>query len=198
MEIILATRNPSKADQIKGFFVDSPFTIKTLAEANIIGDIVQDGETLQENSLKKAKYALHNSNRRCITVADDTGLFIEALNGEPGIKAARWAGESATTEEIMNYCLERLRGIKDRSATFETVVAIVMPNGQKYFFSGKVRGQLLETPRTKFQPGMPYSSLFVPEGSNLCWAEMTIEEENKISHRGKAFQQARLFLENQL
>ena len=86
-------------------------------------------------------------------MADDTGLFIDALNGEPGIKAARWAGETATTEEIMNYCLRRLKGVKDRSATFETSVAVVSPNGNEYFFSGKVRGQLLEAPRVKFQPG---------------------------------------------
>lgn len=199
MEIILATRNRSKVDQIKGLFGGSQFSIKTLAEAGIEGDAVEDGVTLNANALKKAWYAFDKSGRRFWTMADDTGLFIDALKGEPGIKAARWAGETATTEEVMNYCLDRLKGTKNRSATFETVVAIVAPNGMEHFFSGQVRGRLLEAPRVKFQPGMPYSGLFVPDGSNnLTWAEMSVEEENEISHRGKAFRQAKYFLEKQL
>ena len=197
MEIILATRNPSKAEQIKNIFLDSPFVIKTLNEAKIEGDVVEDGATLNENALKKARYAFNASGCMKWTMADDTGLFIDALNGEPGIKAARWAGENATTEDIMNHCLKCLKVKSDRSATFETVVAIVTPTGNEYFFSGKVHGQLLEYPRVKFQPGMPYSGLFMPEGDNLTWAEMTVEDENKISHRGKAFRKARLFLEKQ-
>lgn len=197
MEIILATRNPSKAEQIKNIFSGSSFIIKTLIEAKIEGDAVEDGITLNENALKKARYAFNASGYKSWTMADDTGLFIDTLNGEPGIKAARWAGENATTEEIMNHCLKRLEGKNDRSATFETVVAVVTPMGDEYFFSGKVHGQLLEFPRVKFQPGMSYSGLFVPEGDNLTWAEMTVENENKISHRGKAFRKVRLFLEKQ-
>lgn len=198
MEIILATRNVSKAEQIKNLFEGSRFIIKTLTEVGIRGDAIEDGTTLKDNALKKARFAYEHSNCKHWTMADDTGLFIDALNGEPGIKAARWAGETNTTEEIMNYCLRCLKGIKNRSATFETVVAIVAPSGNEYFFSGKVLGQLLEAPRVEFQPGMPYSGLFVPEGKNLVWAEMTIEDENKISHRGKAFRKAKLFLEKQL
>src|SRR3989344_2567179 len=179
MVIILATRNPSKADQIKNLFVGSRFDIKTLADVGIEGDVIEDGMTLKDNALKKARFAYEHSGYKHWTMADDTGLFIDALNGEPGIKAARWAGANTDTEQIMNYCLDRLREVKDRSATFETAVAIVAPSGDEYFFSGKVSGQLLEAPRVKFQLGMPYSGLFVPEGTNLCWAEMTIEDENK-------------------
>lgn len=198
MEIILATRNPSKIDQIKNIFAGSRIIVKSLVETGIVGEAIEDGLTLKDNALLKARFAYESSGRKFWTMADDTGIFIDVLNGEPGVKAARWAGNNATTEEIMNYCLKRLEGDRDRSATFETVVAVVSPNSNEYFFSGKVRGKLLKAPRAKFQPGMPYSGLFAPEGYNQVWAEMTIEDENKISHRGKAFREAKMFLEKQI
>ncbi len=131
-------------------------------------------------------------------MADDTGLFISALNGEPGIHAARWAGDTASTEEITRYCLKRLDGIVDRQATMETVVALISPEGEEYFFTGKIDGCLLDAQRTEPQPKMPYSGLFMPLGTDKVWAEMTIEEENAISHRGQAFRQVVAFLEDRM
>jgi XTP/dITP diphosphohydrolase len=195
MKIILSTRNPSKAEQIQAIFKNTNISIITLADANIEGEAVEDGDTLQTNALKKALFAREHSKDKIWTMADDTGLFIDALAGEPGIKAARWAGETATTDEITRYTLKRLEGISNRSATFETAVAIVSPTGEKHLFSGKVRGYILENPRVKPQPKMPYSPIFMPEGEKLVWAEMSVEHENSISHRGKAFRQARAFLE---
>jgi XTP/dITP diphosphohydrolase len=194
MNIILSTRNPSKAEQIKAIFAGSPISILTLSDAGIEGEAVEDGTTLQENALKKAVFA-HQSGK-VWAMADDTGLFIDHLDGVPGVRAARWAGETATTEEITWHTLKQLKGAADRSATFETVVAIVSPEGKQHFFSGKVRGQILEAPRTPPQPKMPYSPIFVPEGTDLVWAEMSVDFENSISHRGKAFRQAREFLES--
>lgn len=193
MKIILSTRNPSKAEQIKAIFAGSPISILTLSDAGIEGEAVEDGTTLQENALKKALF-VHQSSKTW-GMADDTGLFIDALDGIPGVRAARWAGETATTEEITRHTLKQLEGASDRSATFETVVAIVTPEGKQHFFSGKVRGKILEAPRTPPQPKMPYSPIFIPDGTDLVWAEMTVDFENSISHRGKAFQQAREFLE---
>ena len=195
MNIILSTTNPSKAEQIKAIFNNPRITMQTLKEAGIEGEAVEDGETLEENAHKKALYALEHSGGKFWVMADDTGLFIKSLNGEPGIRAARWAGETATTEETKQYCIKRLEGVTDRSAVFETVVVLLSPKGEKYTFSGKVNGRLLESPRTESQPKMPYSSLFVPEGTNKVWAEMTVDEENAISHRGKAFRQVVEFLE---
>ncbi len=195
MNIIISTTNPSKAEQIKAILNNPAITVQTLKEAGINGEAVEDGTTLEENAFKKAFYALENSNYQFWTLADDTGIFITALNGEPGIKSARWAGETATTEDITNYCLKRLEGVVDRSAVFETVAVLLSPDGQKYVFSGKVNGRLLESPKTKPQPKMPYSPLFIPEGTDKVWAEMSVEEENAISHRGKAFQQVAEFLE---
>jgi XTP/dITP diphosphohydrolase len=198
MKIILSTRNPSKATQIKAMFNNPSITILTLSEAGIEGDAIEDGTTLEENAYKKAIYAWDNLKEKTWVVAEDTGLFITALGGKPGIKAARWAGETATTDEIMNYTLKQLEGVTDRSAYFETVVILLSPDGTKVVFKGKVDGTLLEKPSVKPQPKMPYSPLFMPNGSDKVWAEMSIKEENEISHRGKAFQKVVKFLETQL
>jgi XTP/dITP diphosphohydrolase len=191
MNIILSTRNPSKAEQIKAVFTSLPISVLTLSDRGIEGEAVEDGVTLEENSLKKALFA-HRLGEWAM--ADDTGLFIDALDGKPGVYAARWAGETATTDEITQYTLKQLQGITDRSATFKTTVSVISPNGKQFFFTGEVRGQLLDAPRTAPQPKMPYSPLFIPEGSNKVWAEMTTDEENAISHRGKAFRLVREFL----
>jgi len=197
MKIILSTRNPSKGEQVKAIFEGTRFSILTLTDAGIEGEAVEDGKTLKDNALKKALFA-HDQAPDLWTMADDTGLFIEALDGEPGVRAARWAGETATTDEITQYTLKRLHGASNRTAIFETIVAVVTPQGGQSFFSGKVRGRLLETPRVKPQPKMPYSPLFIPDGESQVWAEMAVEYENKISHRGKAFLQTREFLKDQL
>ena len=198
MDVILSTRNPSKAEQIQAIFADLPIKILTLDQAGIKGEALEDGQTLEENALKKAIYAYVWADSDIWTMADDTGLFIDALNGEPGIRAARWAGENATTEEITKYTLQRLEGHTNRSATFVTAVAVVTPNGDHTFFKAQVRGRILEQPRVKPQPKMPYSPIFVPEGSERVWAEMSVEEENNISHRGKAFRQVRGFFEREV
>ncbi len=187
MHIILATTNVSKILQIKQLLNNESISVKTLAEAGIEGEAVEDGETLEENARKKAYYAKVRTNNDCWIIAEDTGLFINVLGGKPGIRSARWAGETATTQEITDYCLMQLYGMPDRTAYFETVAVLVSPQGNETVFRGRVNGVLLNEPRTLPQPKMPYSGLFVPEGSEKVWAEMSTEEENIISHRGKAF-----------
>lgn len=196
MNIILSTTNPSKAEQIRAFFTNSEIKIKTLSEAGIKGEAIEDGDTLLENAKKKAKFAREHSGGTSWVMADDTGIFITALNGEPGVKSARWAGEGVSTESITEYCLNRLRDVTDRSATFKTVAVLISPSGSCYSFEGEVKGRLLEKARVRPQPKMPYSPLFVPDGTDKVWAEMTVEEENTISHRGKAFRQVVQFLED--
>lgn len=197
MKIILSTRNPSKAKQITAAFAGSPIEILTLDQAGITGQGIEDGITLQENALKKARF-VHQHNPNAWAMADDTGIFIDALDGKPGVHTADWPAwrdKGKEITEITQWILDQIKDVKDRSATFETVVAIISPEGKEYFFDGKVRGQLLKTPRNATQPNMPYASIFQPDGSEKVWGEMTVEEENQISHRGKAFQQARAFLE---
>lgn len=196
MNVILSTRNPSKAEQIRAIFNGSPISVLTLEDAGIDGEAIEDGETLIENARKKAIFAHeHAKSKLAWAMADDTGLFVDGLNGEPGVKSARWAGDDATTDEITEHILKALEGASDRSATFETLVVLISPESVEHSFSGKVRGRLLESPRVRSQPKMPYSSLFIPDGESLVWAEMPVEYENSISHRGIAFRQAKDFLE---
>ncbi len=197
MKIILSTTNPSKAEQIKAMFHHPDIEVLTLKQAGIEGEAIEDGTTLEENAMKKAMYARENTSEEVWTMADDTGLFITALDGKPGIHAARWAGD-VSTDEITQHTLNQLEGKTDRSATFKTVVVLVSPDGRPISFSGEVNGTLAETPKTKPQPKMPYSPLFSPEGTDKVWAEMSVEEENAISHRGKAFRQVVAFLKEQL
>ena len=194
MDLILSTRNPSKAEQIKALLGHLPLRILTLDEAQIKGEAVEDGTTLEENAYKKAHYAWLCTGK--MSIADDTGLYIDALGGHPGIHAARWAGRGKTAEEIMQHTLHKLRHVlpADRTATFKTVAMVVMPDGGRREFSGEVRGMLLPAPRCELQPNMPYSAIFVPDGQPKVWAEMSVEEENAISHRGMAFAQLRKFL----
>ncbi len=187
MNIILATTNVSKILQIKQLLDNESVSVRTQIEAGIEGEAIEDGETLEENARKKAYYAKERTNEDCWIISEDTGLFIPVLGGKPGIRSARWAGNNATTEEIMNYCLMQMHGMPDRSAYFETVAVVISPQGNETVFKGRVNGVLLKEPRTKTQPKMPYSSLFVPDGSEKVWSEMSTEEENSISHRGKAF-----------
>ncbi len=195
MDVILSTRNPSKALQIQELFSGSNIRVRTLDEMQIEGEAVEDGATLEENAFKKAWFAYEKSGKKTWAMADDTGLFISTLNGEPGIRAARWAGEGASIEKTMNYCLERLLGARDRTAVFRTVVVVISPEGDTHVFNGEVAGHMLEAPRVEPQPKMPYSALFVPQGQDLSWAEMSTAEENAVSHRGKAFRQVRDFLQ---
>lgn len=194
LKIILSTRNPSKVEQIKAMFAGYPVTVLTLTEAGIEGEAVEDGATLEENAMKKALYA-HQPGTW--SMADDTGLYIDALDGRPGIHAARWAGD-VSTDEITRHTLKQLEGAEDRGALFKTVVAIVSPDGEEKYFDGDVRGVILDAPRVPAQPKMPYSPIFVPEGSEKVWAEMATDEENAISHRGKAFRKTRDYLLEQL
>jgi XTP/dITP diphosphohydrolase len=195
MELILSTRNPSKAEQIKTLLRGLPIEVLTLEDMGIVGEAIEDGTTLEENALKKARFAHKHSGQW--SIADDTGLFIDALDGAPGIHAARWAGEGKTTEEIMHFTLEKLRHVPphNRTATFKTVAVAMSPEGKQYNFLGVAKGALLTAPRCAPQLKMPYSALFVPDGQPKVWAEMSTEEENAISHRGKAFFQLRRFFE---
>ena len=196
-EVILSTKNPSKAEQIKAVFAGSEILILDLDQAEIQGQGIEDGNTLAENAFKKALF-VHQQKPKVWAMADDTGIFIDALNGKPGVHTANWHGGNSDTEQMLSWILEQLKDVASYSATFKTVVVIISPEGNKHFFEGAVRGTLLKAPRTKPQPKMPYSSIFVPDGFDKTWSEMSVQEENVISHRGKASRQAREFLEQQL
>lgn len=194
MKIILSTRNPSKAEQIRAMFAGSSVSIVSLDEAEIEGQGIEDGNTLEENALKKAMF-VHQHKPNVWTMADDTGIFIDALDGKPGVHTADWHGGSKETEDITHWVLDQLKDVNNRSATFRTVVAIIAPDGKQHLFTGEVCGTLLQEPQGKTESHMPYGTIFVPDGTNKTFAQMSLEEKNTFSHRGKAFHRARAFLE---
>jgi XTP/dITP diphosphohydrolase len=197
MEIILATSNPSKAAQIRAILTGLDCNILTLPEAGIVGDAVEDGSTLQENATKKALFAWEQRKSWCM--ADDTGIFIDALEGLPGIHAARWAGD-VPTDQIMEFTLEQLDGVprEERTATFRTAAVLITPSGDTLVFTGELHGTITETAQSANQPKMPYSAIFKPNGYSKVWSEMTTTEENLISHRGQAFTKVKAYLQTQL
>ena|SRR3989344_5703590 len=196
MKVILSTNNPAKRLEIDAIFSGSKISLISLADAGIIGEAMEDGQTLQDNALKKALFAWEPGRW---TMSDDSGVFIDALDGKPGVDTADWHGQKEKTNDVdrvTQWILEQLQDIKDRSATFKTVVAIISPEGEQYFFTGEMRGKILKAMQGKSRLRVPYNTIFMPDGLNKVMAEMTIEEENKISHRGKAFTKARGFLES--
>lgn len=194
MDIILSTRNPTKTVEIKTMLEEFGVNILTLDEAGIVGEAIEDGNTLEENATKKTDYALKHLSKAAWVMADDSGIYINALNGAPGISSARWAGDNATTEDILNYTLERMNGIEDRSARFETAIVLQSPEGEKFYFKGENLGQLATSPLAYPKPGMPYTAIFLPDGIDKVLAEMTVEEQKGISSRGKAVTQVVGFL----
>jgi XTP/dITP diphosphohydrolase len=147
-------------------------------------DVVEDGSTLQENALKKAE-ELHKLTKG-IVIADDTGLFVDALNGEPGVYSARYAGEDATYAENNILLLSKLKDVpkEKRTAHFKTVIAVILEDRSKLLAEGICRGHIaLQERGTR---GFGYDPLFVVEGTDKTFSEMTEEEKNKISHRANA------------
>ena len=180
MRLIFATNNTHKTEEIKALLPDD-FTIITLKEAGVHGDIPEPHDTLQDNAAEKARtvYALTHSN--CFS--DDTGLEVYALNNEPGVHSARYAGEGRSFDKNIDKLLQKMEHIQDRSARFRAVICLIL-DGQEHYFEGVCEGKILE--ERKGVEGFGYDPVFVPDGADKSFAEMSMEEKNNYSHRGKA------------
>jgi XTP/dITP diphosphohydrolase len=179
--ICFATNNAHKVEEIQAILGDN-FKLLTLAEINCREELPETGDTLEANSLQKAKYLFDNYHVECF--ADDTGLEVIALNNEPGVYSARYAGEQRSHADNINLLLKNLAGKTDRSAQFRTVITLISA-GQTYQFEGFVKGKIIE--ELKGTQGFGYDPIFMPEGFDRTFAEMSLEEKGKISHRGMAF-----------
>jgi XTP/dITP diphosphohydrolase len=189
ISIVLATRNPHKVEELAAMLEDLPVEVLSFADFPEMPDVVEDGETLEENATKKAlEVALFTG---LPSLADDTGLSVDALGGAPGIRSARYAGEGANTERNNAKLLLELAGVDGgaRSAAFRCAVALATPVGDATVVVGETRGVILEAPRGA--GGFGYDPLFLPDGHERTYAEMGPEEKNAISHRGKAMRLAR-------
>lgn len=186
--LIFATNNQNKVDEVRSVLGKS-FDIITLKEAGIDIDIPEPHDTLKANASEKAKTIFNLTNKNCFS--EDTGLEVDALNGEPGVKSARYAGENRNFDDNIEKLLQNLKHKYDKSARFRTVISLIL-DGKEYLFEGICPGKITET--KKGANGFGYDPVFIPDGSDKTFAEMEMEEKNKFSHRKKAMQKLIEFL----
>lgn len=186
-QLVFATHNQNKADEVQAKITDK-FTVISLDQINCHEDIVEDGDTLEANASIKSNYVYKNYNKNCF--GDDTGLEIEALNNEPGVYSARYAG-GRDPEKNIDLVLEKLKGEENRKARFRTVISLIIDDEEK-LFEGIVNGTITEE-RTGSQ-GFGYDPIFKPDGFETTFAQMSIDEKNKISHRGRAMEKLLQYL----
>ena len=181
MKIVFATNNKHKLEEIKDI-LGKDFEIVSLAEIGCHEDIPETGLTLEENARQKATYIVEHYNHDCF--ADDTGLEVDALNGEPGVHSARYAeGTDHDSEANMRKLLSKMSNIKDRTARFRTVISLII-NGVEHQFEGRVEGRIATEKHGK--EGFGYDPIFIPEGYDKSFAELGEEVKNQISHRARA------------
>jgi XTP/dITP diphosphohydrolase len=188
MQLVFATNNPNKLREINHILGDS-FQLLSLADLKIEDDIPENEPTLEGNALHKARHINRLVNMDVF--ADDTGLEIDALNGQPGVHSARFAGEAKDSNANIGKVLGLLGSETDRRARFRTVIALII-DGKEYLFEGKAEGSILNEKRGN--EGFGYDPVFVPEGETRTFAEMPLSEKNLISHRARAFEKLRIFL----
>ena len=191
MKIVFATNNAHKLDEVKAILGDR-LEILSLRDIGCDEDIPEDGKTLEENALQKARWVKDRYGYDCF--ADDTGLEVEALGGEPGVRSARYApGKGHDSQANMKLLLENMSNETNRNARFRTVIALILGDKTDRV-EGIVNGTITKEPRG--DSGFGYDPVFVPEGKEETFAEMTAEEKNKISHRGRAIEALTVLLKS--
>ena len=180
MELIMATQNKNKVKEINALLPAS-IQVKTLEEIGCLEEIPETQETLEGNAFQKAQFVADKYGVNCF--ADDTGLEIDALKGEPGVYSARYAGPEKKADDNMNLVLNKLEGVADRKARFRTVIALII-DGVETAFEGIAEGEI--TKEKSGQEGFGYDPIFRPTGYKETFSELTMKEKNEISHRGRA------------
>lgn len=188
--IIFATNNENKVKEIRSA-LDSNIQIITLKEAGIDIEIEEPFNSLEENAHEKAKVISSLSGKDCFS--EDTGLFVNFLNGEPGVKSARYSGENATSKKNIDKLLQSLTS-NDRDAYFKTIICY-LKNDKAFYFEGICKGKIIKSEIGT--EGFGYDPIFIPEGSEKTFAQMSMEEKSKFSHRKKALDKFISFLKNE-
>ncbi len=186
--IIFATNNQNKVEEVRAL-LGKLFNIITLKEAGIDIDIPEPHDTLEANATEKSKTIFEITKQNCFS--EDTGLEVEALNGEPGVKSARYAGEARSFDDNIEKLLTNLQSEENKSARFRTVISLIL-DGKEYFFEGICNGKIIA--ERKGSNGFGYDPVFIPTGSDKTFAEMDMDGKNKFSHRKKAMERLINFL----
>ena len=191
MELVVATQNLHKLEEIQTKLKD--IKILGINSSDFPEELSETGDTLAENASQKARQVYHILRKNCF--ADDTGLEIEALGGEPGVLSARYAGLGKNNQDNINLVLSKLLGERNRSARFRTVICLIF-NNNEYFFEGVCEGEILQSPIG--EKGFGYDAIFLPKGSTKSFAEMEMTEKGAISHRTSAIQKMVDFIKSEI
>ena len=187
MMVVLATKNRGKVREFEEILKGSAIEVKCLADFGPIPPVEEDGATFDENAYKKAAFTAKVLGLPAI--ADDSGLVVEALGGRPGVHSARYAGPDASDAMNIDKLLHEMRGVANREAAFECVISVAAPNGPALTYEGRCEGTITEVPRGG--EGFGYDPVFFCPGLGKTFAESTLEEKNRVSHRGKALAELR-------
>lgn len=188
MELVFATNNPHKLEEVQNAIGPS-VEVLSLRSISCEHEIPETGDTLKANARIKAVHVLEAHGHDAFS--DDTGLEVEALDGRPGVHSARYAGKDPSFQDNIEKLLGEMKGIEDRSARFRTVIALFC-DGEEHYFEGSVEGRIAESPRG--EGGFGYDPVFIPEGEERSFSEMTPEEKESLGHRGKAVRALAEFL----
>ncbi|UGS22002.1 non-canonical purine NTP diphosphatase [Flavobacterium cyclinae] len=191
MKLVFASNNKNKIQEIQAL-VPNSIQILSLEEIGCTEDIPETAETIEGNAILKANYVTEKYGFDCF--ADDTGLEVDALNGAPGVYSARYAGEQKDANDNMDKLLDELKGKSNRKANFKTVIALNL-NGKQNLFTGIIDGKIIE--EKIGTNGFGYDPIFVADGFDKTFAELTMQEKSTISHRGIAVKELILFLQKQ-
>jgi XTP/dITP diphosphohydrolase len=190
MDIVFASNNKHKLSEVRNIL--DKYNILSLEQIGFNAEIEENGKTIEENAFIKVRTIRAYTDK--IIIADDTGLFVKALNGEPGVYSARYAGENATFADNNKKLLKALEGKKNRQAVFKCAVALNMPNGEEKIFIGEVQGSIAA--KASGDSGFGYDPIFIFDKLNTTYAQMSIEQKDLLSHRAKALFKLAQFIES--
>ncbi len=188
MQLVFASNNPNKIREIQ-LLLPGEITVLSLEDIGCVEEIPETASTLEGNAILKANYVTEKYGYSCF--ADDTGLLVDALDGEPGVYSARYAGKQKNAEDNMTKLLQKLDNTENRKAHFKTIICL-NANGKQHLFEGMVKGKIIHEKRGSV--GFGYDPVFIPDGHTKTFAEMTLEEKSTISHRGLAVEKLVAFL----
>jgi XTP/dITP diphosphohydrolase len=194
LDIVIATRNKKKIEEVRRLLSGLDINIVTIDNYGNMPEIIEDGNTFEENALKKARAIAQITKKPAL--ADDSGLQVDALGGAPGIYSARYAGDDSDDRKNIEKLLKEMKGIKDRRARFVCIIAFALPDGSYYLFEGVTEGTIGEVP--KGEKGFGYDPIFYPDGYDKTFAEMESEQKDFLSHRGKALRKFKEFIKENM
>ena len=192
MKIVFATNNPNKLAEIRQLMPEG-IEILSLKDINCLEELPETSDTLEDNAAQKAYYVYDNYGHNCFS--DDTGLEIEVLDGRPGVYSARYAGPECRADDNIQKILAEMKGEVNRDASFRTIISLVI-DGREFQFEGQIEGQII--PEKWGDQGFGYDPIFLPDGYEESFAQMTVEEKNIISHRGLAVKKLIQFLQKRV